>query len=116
MSNKVRAAIGGFGGAMLGLLLGGAMGGIAGFMWPHLGQEPPQGNPTEQQFFHFLLDGIGVLVGLAGATIGGAVGAALGAAVVAAAAVKGRRDTHEAASKSDRPSSELPNAESAGTR
>jgi hypothetical protein len=76
----LRFVINAMGGTGIGFLLGALLGGVMGFVCVSAGYSAPNGNPTEIEFFHFLQNGLGIVLAIVGAIFGGGIGAALGAA------------------------------------
>lgn len=75
----LRVALNAFSGIGMGLLIGAIVGGTIGYSYLWVNYEPPNGNPTEVEFFHFMQSGLSVVLVVVGAVFGGGVGAAIGA-------------------------------------
>ena len=88
----LRIGLNTIGGLCVGLVLGAIIGGILGYSYVHFSySQSPNGNPTEVEFYHFLVNGSSIFFAIACAVVGSAVGAPLGASIGAVAEVLAKR-------------------------
>jgi hypothetical protein len=88
----LRIGLNTIGGLCIGIVSGAIIGGILGYSYVQVNySQSPNGNPTEKDFYHFIVSGSSIFFAIMCAGFGSAVGAPLGASLGAIAGPLAKR-------------------------